>query len=32
MTTPTKAILPYMLEDFRKVVTEVRDKEKDKEK
>jgi predicted metal-dependent RNase len=35
MTAPTRAIVPYMLEDFRRVMVETRepkDKEKEKEK
>lgn len=27
MTSPTKALLPYMCEDFRKVITETQKKE-----
>jgi integrator complex subunit 11 len=29
MTAPTKAIVPYMLEDFRRVAMEVRDNPKE---
>ena len=32
MTAPTRAIVPYMLEDFRRVVTEVKDKDSKEDK
>ncbi len=32
MTAPTRAIVPYMLEDFRRVIAEVKDKETKDEK
>ncbi|CAM6004885.1 unnamed protein product [Sphagnum balticum] len=31
-STPTKAMIPFMLEDYRKVSTDVRPKEREKEK
>ncbi len=30
MTTPTMAIVPYMLDDFRRVITDVKFVDKDK--